>query len=315
MEIQYFFILILLVPPASVISHSAAFQNFPSYVRSFSAQEPFVKGAYRLGKPLIGDDRRVYTCSGMNLFAFESNGSMAWTIVLNYTCNVGIAPVRGGARKLLVIYWQIYLVAENRVLKINLLNIGTSDSAAEVFFGPEPGTERPGEIIGISVSTSSSCVLINIKNRGLFAYRLHGQLLWSAGPVLYQSGYRQGCRKNVTDCYFTSVPVIDQCEASIYISNTGGELYALSVHSPHFKWIQDLSSFGKIFTVTPGNNGRLYVTVAVRALVLALDVSSGTVLWQGNIGPLSSTDIAPVVDSNGNLMACRIRSIMKLRKC
>lgn len=88
----------------------------------------------------------------------------------------------------------------------------------------------------------------------------------------------------------------------LQMSNNEGELYALSVRSPHFKWIQDFSSLDKIFTVTPGNNGRLYVTIPVRALVLALDVSQGTVLWQRSIGPLSSMDIAPVVDSNGKFL-------------
>lgn len=102
------------------------------------------------------------------------------------------------------------MVAENKVLKINPQKNGAS---VQVFFGYEAG-----EIIGISASISTSCLLINVKNRGLFAYRLSGQLLWSAGPVLYQHGYRQGCRRNVTDCYFTSVPVIDHCEASIFVS-------------------------------------------------------------------------------------------------
>ncbi|KAM3712560.1 hypothetical protein ACB098_01G190800 [Castanea mollissima] len=203
-----------------------------------------------------------------------------------------MAPVQGGLGK-------IYLVAENRVLKINSFNIGSSKPAAEVFFGPVPGQEELIEIIGLSVSTISSSIFINIKNRGLFAYTTRGQLLWSVGPVIYRFGYQLGCRKNVTDCYFTSVPVIDQCEASIYISNTEGELYSLSVRSPYFKWIQDFSSLEKYFTVTPGNNGRLYVTVPARALVLALDVSTGTVLWQRSIGPLSTTECAPVVDSNG----------------
>ncbi|KAK4606221.1 hypothetical protein RGQ29_000474 [Quercus rubra] len=203
-----------------------------------------------------------------------------------------MAPVQGGLGK-------IYLVAENRVLKINSFNIGSSKPAAEVFFGPVPGQEELIEIIGLSVSTLSSSVFINIKNRGLFAYMTRGQLLWSVGPVIYRFGYQLGCRKNVTDCYFTSVPVIDQCEASIYISNTEGELYSLSVRSPYFKWIQDFSSLDKYYTITPGNNGRLYVTVPARALVLALDVSTGTVLWQGSIGPLSTTECAPVVDSNG----------------
>lgn len=89
---------------------------------------------------------------------------------------------------------------------------------------------------------------------------------------------------------------------SLQISNTDGELYSLSIRSPHFKWIQDLSSFDKVFTVTPGNNGRLYVVVPVRALLLALDVLTGNVLWQGSIGPLRSADSSPVIDSNGNFM-------------
>lgn len=89
----------------------------------------------------------------------------------------------------------------------------------------------------------------------------------------------------------------------LQVSNNEGELYSLSVRSPHFKWIQDLSSLDKRFTVTPGNNGLLYVTVPARALMLALDVSRGTILWQKTIGPLSTIDYAPVVDSNGKLMA------------
>ena len=103
------------------------------------------------------------------------------------------------------------MVEENRVLKINPLN-NDPYSTVQEFFGPEPG-----EIIGLAVSVSSSCVIINVRNRGLFAYRLQGQLLWTAGPVLYQHGYRQGCRKNISDCYFSSNPVIDHCEANIYV--------------------------------------------------------------------------------------------------
>lgn len=91
----------------------------------------------------------------------------------------------------------------------------------------------------------------------------------------------------------------------LQISNTEGELYCLSVRSHHFRWIHDFSSLDKNFTITPGNNGHLYVTVPARALVLALDVFSGNVLWQGSIGPLSKIDCAPVVDSNGKLYSLR----------
>ncbi|KAG5614781.1 hypothetical protein H5410_014605 [Solanum commersonii] len=191
----------------------------------------------------------------------------------------------------------IYVIAEDRVLKINPLNVGSSELAVELFFGSE--YERLGDIIGLAVSISSSCVLINVKNRGLFAYRLQGKLYWSVGPMLYQHGYRQGCRKNITECYFSSVPVFDHCEASIYISNNQGEIYALSTRSSHFKWIQDFSSFGSTLTMKAGNNGLLYVTVAAKALILAVDVSRGSILWQKSFGPLSMGDYAPAVDSNG----------------
>ncbi|XP_059452611.1 protein GAMETE EXPRESSED 3-like [Corylus avellana] len=288
--IQPFLLLSLLFGSASTTSQPTEFQKFPANPRFLSAEEPSRIAGLRLSKPLIGEDGRIYACSEKNLFAFESNGTIAWTISLGYACNPRMTPVHGGQGK-------IYLVAENRVVKITFLNIGTSEAAAEVFFSQVPGEEF--EIIGLSVSTLSSSVFINVKNRGLFAYMTRGQLLWSAGPVLYRFGYRQGCRKNVTDCFFTSVPMVDQCEASIYISNTEGELYSLSVRSPYFKWIQDFSSLDKHFTITPGNSGRLYITVPVRALVLALDVSSGTVLWQRSIGPLSAAECEPVVDSNG----------------
>ena len=86
------------------------------------------------------------------------------------------------------------------------------------------------------------------------------------------------------------------------ISNTEGELYSLSFHSPQFKWIQDLSSFDKVYTITPGNNGRLYVTVPVKSLILALDVSSGNALWQKSIGPLSIAESSPLVDSYGQVL-------------
>ncbi|KAL0332274.1 UNVERIFIED_CONTAM: protein GAMETE EXPRESSED 3 [Sesamum calycinum] len=275
-------------------------------MKDVDADEPSERAANRLFKNFIGDDGRVYACSGRNFFAFESNGSIAWMVHLRYTCNANIAPVHGYECSVYGItnickanYWQIYLVAENRVLKIYPLRIGTSEPALEVFFGPGQGTEEPGEIIGISASIFSSCVIINLKNQGLFAYRLYGQLMWTAGPVLNQHGYLQGCTYNITECHFTSVPVIDHCEASIYISNTVGELYSLSIRGPYFKWIQDIRSFGNTFTITPGNNGRLYVTIPDAALVLALDVSTGHIFVQGSIGPLSSSDYEPVVDANG----------------
>lgn len=86
----------------------------------------------------------------------------------------------------------------------------------------------------------------------------------------------------------------------VQISNNEGELYSISARSPRLKWIQNLGSFDKVFTVTPGNNGFLYVTVPTKAILLRLDVFTGDILWETNIGPLSSAEHSPVVDSNGN---------------
>ncbi|KAG6398451.1 hypothetical protein SASPL_139911 [Salvia splendens] len=223
---------------------------------------------------------------------FGLNVVISLFLNLEFTCSSSIASVHGGSSKAMN-QSILCIFAENKVLKIYPLRIGTNEAPVEVFF------ECAEEIVGIAASLSSSCLLINVNNRGLFAYRLYGQLFWSAGPVLYQHGYRQGCRRNVTDCYFTSAPVIAQCEASIFMTNTVGEVYSLSIRGHHFKWIQDLSLYGNAFRLTAGNNGLLYVTVADKALVLALDVSRGNVLWQGSIGPLSSADHEPVVDANG----------------
>lgn len=85
------------------------------------------------------------------------------------------------------------------------------------------------------------------------------------------------------------------------ISNTEGQVYSLYIRSPHFRWIQDFSSFDQLMTIVSGNNGLLYIIFPRRALLMALEVSTGSVLWQNDVGPLSSEHIVPVVDINGNL--------------
>ncbi|XP_026378186.1 protein GAMETE EXPRESSED 3-like [Papaver somniferum] len=264
----------------------------PDALKFLGAQEPTRKTTYRLSKPLVGDNGKIYTCSDRNFFAFESNGSIAWSVHINFTCYVDIPPYQDE-------FGKIYLVAENKILKINPPSVRNPESTFEIFFGKMLTTEGSNKISGMAVSVISSLMFITVENRALFAYTLRGQRLWSAGPVLYRSGYRVGCKRNVTDCHFTSAPVVDQCEGSVYISNTYGELYALVIRNPQFKWIQDLSEFDKLLTITPGNNGLVYVTFPVKALLLALDVFTGNILWQKNIGPLSTIDCSPIVDSNG----------------
>lgn len=53
-----------------------------------------VNVGYGLSNPLVGEDGRIYTCSKRVAFAFESNGTVSWAILLNYTCDPDIAPAQ-----------------------------------------------------------------------------------------------------------------------------------------------------------------------------------------------------------------------------
>ncbi|XP_073007687.1 protein GAMETE EXPRESSED 3 [Typha latifolia] len=248
--------------------------------------------ARTLATPLIGHDGRFIACSGKNLLSFERNGSVAWAIPLNYACRQDISPVSDERGK-------IYLIAEGRVLKITPSRISSTESPLEIFFNHNSSTMVLEDIIGLSISISYSSLFITIRNRGLFSFLLRGELLWSAGPMLYRFGYRQGCKANISDCYFNSAPVIDQCEGTLYISNTAGQLYSLYIRSSQFRWIQDFSAIDNSMIITPGNNGHLYVSFPRKALLMSLDVSTGNISWQQNVGPLSREKSLPTVDSNG----------------
>jgi hypothetical protein len=113
---------------------------------------------------------------------------------------------------------QIYLVAEDKVIKITPQNVHTSAPSSEVFFSHSSAPGRSEEIIGLSTSSSYSSLFITIANRGLFSFSLRsGELQWSAGPVIDRFGYRLGCKGNISGCYFSSAPVVDQCEGTLYV--------------------------------------------------------------------------------------------------
>ncbi|ESQ41584.1 hypothetical protein EUTSA_v10015867mg, partial [Eutrema salsugineum] len=238
-----------------------------------------------LSKTLIGDDGRVYACSDNDFFSFESNGSIAWSVHMNFKCNTDFSPVYSGLDQMLVL-------AENRILRVNFPRNGT-ESEPELFFDP-------GEtILGFAVSISSSSVYITVKNHGLYAYNMLRQQLWIAEPKTESFGYRLGCRRDYENCKFDSRPVIDSCEASIYISNNEGELYSLSLRGIYYQWIQDFSLVDRFFTVTPGNNGLVYVVFPTKSLIFALDSFSGDILWQKTVGPLAEACCSePVIDTN-----------------
>ncbi|XP_020700985.1 protein GAMETE EXPRESSED 3 isoform X1 [Dendrobium catenatum] len=281
--------LVLLLIMTRALSQSFDMKKFLS---SYSTEGSNPKVAARLYKPLITDDGRIYTCSGKHLFSFDSNGTVVWIIPLGYLSNAEISPVVDDRGK-------IYLIAEDRILKVTPSNIGNLKFTSEVIFGPNSTIGGSGEIIGLSISILYASIFLTIKNRGLFALSFHGKLLWSAGPILYRFGYRQGCKENSRDCYFCSTPVVDQCEGTLYILNTEGQLYSLYMRTHHFRWVHDFSSIDKFMTSIPGNNGLLYVIFPRKASVIALDVYSGNILWQQSFGPLGTEQSLPVVDSNG----------------
>ena len=92
-----------------------------------SGQEPSRSSAHRLSKPLVGEDGRIYACSEKDLFAFESNGTIAWTIHLDYTCNAAMAPVQGGLGKVSNFFFGFMcLVSDSMSLWLLVCNFLTS---------------------------------------------------------------------------------------------------------------------------------------------------------------------------------------------
>ncbi|KAL6842517.1 hypothetical protein ACP4OV_027361 [Aristida adscensionis] len=275
---------------ACVVTGMAAWQESPALQKLF-AGNPKHGGA--LSAPLLDhDDGRLIACSGKNLIAFEGNGSMAWVVPLWHTCNGTIAPVTEQGK--------VYLVAEDRVIKVTPQKVHTSELASEVFFVYNATPGRSEEITGLAVSGAYSSIFVTVRNLGLFVLSLStGSLQWSLGPVLDRYGYRLGCTRNISGCYFDSAPVVDHCEGVVYVWDTERQLYSLYIHSRQFRWITDLSLFGKAMTVAPGNSGRLYVVFPESSIVVGLNVSTGNISWQRRVGPLSSEKCLPIVDSNG----------------
>jgi hypothetical protein len=113
---------------------------------------------------------------------------------------------------------QVYLVAEDKVMKVTPPNAHTAKKpASEVFFSYNATPGRSEEIIGMSVSGSYSSVFLTIRNRGLFVFSLQGELQWSLGPVLDWFGHRLGCEGNVSNCYFNSAPILDHSGGTLYV--------------------------------------------------------------------------------------------------
>lgn len=86
----------VLMPPSYALS--LLFFLFFLFSAQLSAEEP-QKASYRLSKSIIGDDGRIYACCNNYFLAFETNGSIAWSLHLNYKCDTATAPVQGGFDK------------------------------------------------------------------------------------------------------------------------------------------------------------------------------------------------------------------------
>ena len=97
-----------------------------------SGQEPSRSSGHRLSKPLVGEDGRIYACSEKDLFAFESNGTIAWTIHLDYTCNAAMAPVQGGLGKVNFFFFFGFMCLVSDSLSLRLLVCNFLTSIAKV---------------------------------------------------------------------------------------------------------------------------------------------------------------------------------------
>ena len=126
---------------------------------------------------------------------------------------------------------QVYLVAEDKVLKVTPPNVRAAKPASEVFFSYNATPGRSQEIVGLSVAGGYSSLFLTIRNLGLFVFSLEGDLQWSLGPVLDWFGYRLGCKGNISVCYFDSAPVLDHTGGALYVRFT---LIHLCLRFPQF---------------------------------------------------------------------------------
>ncbi|CAL4962741.1 unnamed protein product [Urochloa decumbens] len=275
---------------ACFLAGAARSESSPALTVPHAARAPPRAAARALSTPIIANDGRLVACSGKDLLAFDRDGSVAWTVPLGHMCNGSIRPVADRDK--------VYLVAEDKVIKVTPRNAHTATPASEVFFSYNATPGRSEEIVGLAVSGSYASFFVTIRNRGLFVFSLQGELQWSLGPVLDWFGHRLGCEGNVSACYFDA-PVLDRLEGALYVLNTEGKLYSLYIQNRAFRWIQDLSSFDKVMTIAPGNSQCLYVVFQRKSIVVGLNVSTGNISWKQNIGPLSNERTLPTVDSDG----------------
>ena len=78
---------------------------------------------------------------------------------------------------------QVYLVAEDKVLKVTPPNVRAAKPASEVFFSYNATPGRSQEIVGLSVAGSYSFLFLTIRNLGLFVFSLEGDLQWTGAKL------------------------------------------------------------------------------------------------------------------------------------
>ncbi|MCO5609630.1 hypothetical protein L7F22_063860 [Adiantum nelumboides] len=254
-----------------------------------------------LSKPAIGGEL-IYACANKEVVAFRGNGTIAWRVGMNQTCQTAVAPV--------IDYdGRVYVVADQTVVVVIPPSSAANSPSAADFFSMVPTTSLKAignysSITGLAVTSWSSVLYINT-GTGLHAFMFDGTPLWSTvvqfnNSAMLSPKSMEPCAHNMTNCTLLPYLAVDECDGSIYIARTDGWLFSFATWQPFLRWSYALSVDTPLSVkLVNGNNGRLYAAIAKYDMLYALSTEMGTLVWQAKVGPLSEASCVPSVDSLG----------------
>ncbi|MCO5561701.1 hypothetical protein L7F22_015324 [Adiantum nelumboides] len=165
--------------------------------------------------PTIGGDGRVYACFGNNAHAFNMDGTLAWTVGLNDTCEHLLTPAVTNDGK-------VYVAANSRVVviayseELDLISVWDLFNSTSLD-GSLLGSKR---ITGLALMGNGTSILINAGIAGLHAVAEDGSPLWSTSGDFNSTDTTFPSKIFCSDqdklCYFHFSPAVDHCDGSIY---------------------------------------------------------------------------------------------------